>query len=197
MYGINVIYLKKILTQTLRSLKNTEFLAQSTWENKFWSSTLHINSNKSTSHWLYVWFCNNPKSDACHSRSSTVCTKSLIIGLVFNVAVEGAEPVAPWDCVDCSPKLKAFGLGVVELAAQSLLSRPGLRLCRWLPAEMFGWEDGAISWCWPAPLPACVVTKPAATAAGDGLESGEEVRLETWGICISCLICRKGVTAEG
>ena len=36
--------------------------------------------------------------------------------------------------------------------------------------------------------PAWVVTSPAATAAGEGDESGEEVSDETCGICISCLM---------
>lgn len=65
---------------TFKSLKKIVFLAQSTCVNKFWSKTLHINSNRSTSHWLYVWLCKSENKDCCHSRSSTVCTNSRIIG---------------------------------------------------------------------------------------------------------------------
>lgn len=208
---------------TLRSLKKTEFLAQSTCENRFWSSTLHMSSNKSTSHWLYVWFWRRPNSEACHSRSSTVDRKSRIMGLVLSAATAEvaaaagagmalAVPWAAWWALDCSPNVNVepFGLElVVELAAQSFWSRVGLLLglllCRWLlavvtlpvmvvPAD----DEGAIRCCWPAPCWfAWVVTRPTATAAGDGDESGDEVRLDTWGIWISCLMCRNGVTAEG
>lgn len=65
---------------TLRSLKNTVFRAQSTCENRFWSNTLHISSNRSTSHWLYDWLCSNWYNCDCHSLSSTDCTNSRIIG---------------------------------------------------------------------------------------------------------------------
>lgn len=65
---------------TLRSLKNSVFLAQSTCENRFWSNTLHINSKRSTSHWLYDWLWSSEKSCVCHSRSSTDWTNSRIIG---------------------------------------------------------------------------------------------------------------------
>lgn len=65
---------------TLRSLKKTVFRAQSTCENKFWSNTLHINSKRSTSHWLYDWLWSSENSCDCHSRSSTDWTNSRIIG---------------------------------------------------------------------------------------------------------------------
>lgn len=65
---------------TFKSLKKTVFLAQSTCENRFWSSTLHINSKRSTSTWLYVCFCSRANSCVCHSRSSIDCTNSRIIG---------------------------------------------------------------------------------------------------------------------
>lgn len=72
---------KIIITQlTLRSLKNTVLRAQSTCENRFWSNTLHINSKRSTSHWLYDWLWSNENSCDCHSRSSTDWTNSRIIG---------------------------------------------------------------------------------------------------------------------
>ena len=93
---------------TLRSLKKTELRAQSTCENRFWSSTLHISSNKSTSHWLYVWFCSSSYRDFCHSRSSTDCTKSRNIGENLTaVAVVGPVPAVAVDVV--LPELAPFG----------------------------------------------------------------------------------------
>lgn len=77
----NIIGLTQARTLlTFRSLKKTVFRAQSTCENRFWSSTLHISSNTSTSHWLYDWLCSSENSCCCHSRSSTDWTNSRIIG---------------------------------------------------------------------------------------------------------------------
>ena len=92
----------------MRSLKKTELRAQSTCENRFWSNTLHISSNKSTSHWLYVWFCSSSYRDFCHSRSSTDCTKSRNIGENLTAAaVVGPVPAVAVDVV--LPELAPFG----------------------------------------------------------------------------------------
>lgn len=98
---------KKKILRTFKSLKNTEFRAQSTCENRFWSSTLHMSSKRSTSHWLYVWFCNRPNSELCHSRSSSPCTKSRIIGdmpltpLPPPLAVAAADELPPPSTTIC------------------------------------------------------------------------------------------------
>lgn len=65
---------------TFKSLKKIVLRAQSTCENRFWSKTLHMSSNRSTSHWLYVWLWSNENNDDCHSRSSTDATNERIIG---------------------------------------------------------------------------------------------------------------------
>lgn len=57
---------------TLSSLKYIVERAQSTWANNAWSMTLHINSKRSTSHWLYVCDCNNWNNCDCHSLSSVI-----------------------------------------------------------------------------------------------------------------------------
>lgn len=49
----------------------------------------------------------------------------------------------------------------------------------------------------PETVPAWLLTSPAATAAGDGDESGDEVSDDTWGIWISCLMWRNGATVLG
>lgn len=139
------------------------FLAQSTWENKFWSSTLHINSKRSTSHWLYVWLCKSPNSAFCHSRSSTVCTNSLIIGETRKVSVLVASAVldgvaAVFDCVS---NVKASGDAECGEWASHL---------SWVGG---GGGCGGCGW--------------APRSAGPGDDSGEDVNDDTCGICISCL----------
>lgn len=91
---------------TFKSLKNIVFLAQSTCENKFWSNTLHINSKRSTSHWLYVWLCSSENSEDCHSRSSTVCTNSRIIGeTLFGAREKGLKSILKVKCGTSSRRL--------------------------------------------------------------------------------------------
>lgn len=176
---------------TLRSLKNIEFRAQSTCENRFWSNTLHISSNKSTSHWLYVWLCNKLYKLFCHSRSSIACTKSLINGDTFNstAALPPPPPPPPFPCTIVSNwnvlGLRECGDVVVEFAEAHIFVSASIMfgvlctftICRagcWLEAGCCASEDG-LSW-------------PSATATGLGDESGDDVSEETCGIWISCLM---------
>lgn len=198
---------------TFRSLKNTEFLAQSTWENKFWSNTLHINSNISTSHWLYDWFCNNENNEFCHSRSSIPWTNSRMAGdtLLLTTLLDD----------ELASKVSALGEGVVEFAEpHNLCSETEPKLepepdpepepgpdpdpepaddCE-LPLLLLLWFEVTIwrAGCWLLPpdeaeTEADIEPSPAwprATAIGLGDESGDEVSDDTWGICISCLMCK-------
>lgn len=87
---------KKKRLPTLRSLKKILFRAQSTCANSDWSMTLHISSNTSTSHWLYVWFWRRPKRLLCHSLSSGIESwNSLISRGNFPLPRSPAFPLAP------------------------------------------------------------------------------------------------------
>lgn len=168
----------------MRSLKKMEFLAQSTCENKFWSNTLHISSNKSTSHWLYVWLCRSPYKEFCHSRSSIACTKSLIRGetLLEGGALPLGKTVSNWNVLG----LSEWGDVVVELAVPHSLFSGAMIIEFCVPGtpticNASCWLDV----CWGTALG---LTWPRATAIGLGEESGEDVSEDTWGIWISCLM---------
>lgn len=199
------------LTPTFRSLKNTVFRAQSTCENRFWSNTLHINSKRSTSHWLYDWLWSSEKSEDVHSRSSTDCTNSLIIGDTLR-----AEPTK--QClVQTFPSWKiiwrnhhwtylsvSFPLPVSAVLDGFVLSKLndfGLSECGDAVVEFAihalesdNWDDSGmiaavVELCccaWHIDAKVVAVTEPPvvwprAIAIGLGDESGDDVSDDTWG----------------